>query len=175
MYLLYEKRNPQISISNFKFNFNRKILKMCTSKLFHVLYIHMCVYVYIEILMYHTYSQNLSGNISVHYFSTCKWHHIFKNVSNNIIKNNITFIPSSTFCVFILSSSLLCPLSINGPGSPCTSTDAMPTERCWHKIKDTSVLQQLKWQENQAQTSPGKLKSSYICSSGPDEDIHTTV
>lgn len=53
-YLLYEKRNSQISISNFKFNFNRKILKMCTSKFFHVLYIHMCVYVYIEILMYHT-------------------------------------------------------------------------------------------------------------------------
>lgn len=70
MKLIYSmrKRNSQISISNFKFNFNRKILKMCTSKFFHVLYIHMCVYLYIEMLMYHTYSQNLSGNISVHYF-----------------------------------------------------------------------------------------------------------
>lgn len=63
MKLIYSmrKRNSQISISNFKFNFNRKILKMCTSKFFHVLYIHMCVYLYIEMLMYHTYSQNLSG------------------------------------------------------------------------------------------------------------------
>lgn len=70
MKLIYSmrKRNSQISISNFKFNFNRKILKMCTSKFFHVLYIHMCVYLYIEMLMYHTYSQNSSGNISVHYF-----------------------------------------------------------------------------------------------------------
>lgn len=143
---------------------------MCTSKFFHVLYIHMCVYVYIEILRYHTYSQNLSGNISVHYFPTCKWHHIFKNVNNNIIKNNITFIPSSTFCVFILSSSLWRPLSINRPDSPCTSTDVMPTECCWHRIKDTSGLQQLKWQENPAQTSPSKLKIGRICSSGPDEE-----
>lgn len=61
--------------------------------------------------------------------------------------------------VFLFSSSLLCPLSINRPDSACTSTDVMPSECCWHHIRDTSGLQQLKWQENQAQTSPCKLKT----------------
>lgn len=46
-YLFYEKRNSQISISNFKFNFNRKILKMCTSKFFPCsVYTYVCVLIH---------------------------------------------------------------------------------------------------------------------------------
>lgn len=177
MKLIYSmrKRNSQISISNFKFNFNRKILKMCTSKFFPCsVYTYVCVLIHRNAHVPHIFTK-FKWKYFCPLFFPHIWHHIFKNVNNSIIKNNITFIPSLILWFFILSSSLLCPLSINRPNSPCTSTDVMPTECCWHHIKDTSGLQQHKWQENQAQISPGKLKTGCICSYGPDEDIHTTV
>lgn len=115
--LVYEKRNSQILISNFKFHFNRKILKMCTSKLFHVLYIHVCVYVYIEILMYHTHTQNLSGNIFLAIFPHVNDIRFLKNV-DNIIKNNITLFCHQQSIVYIITSSYLSPFSINGTDFP---------------------------------------------------------